>query len=159
MTFIKQMKERPRQLLMIFLVGLLLLVISLPVEEKKEEIDSEQCLSEIKEDAYAKQLENKLEQVLTEMEGVGQVRVMLTFQESSEKIVEKDENNTVYERPQTGGEMPYIVQEVFARPSGILVIAEGGKNAVTVQNIREAVQALFGVEAHKIRIRKMRKSS
>ena len=35
MTFIKQMKERPRQLLMIFLVGLLLLVISLPVEEKK----------------------------------------------------------------------------------------------------------------------------
>ena len=81
MTFIKQMKERPRQMLMIFLVGLLLLVISLPVEEKKEEIDSEQCLSEIKEDAYAKQLENKLEQVLTEMEGVGQVRVMLTFQE------------------------------------------------------------------------------
>ena len=118
MTFIKQMKERPRQLLMIFLVGLLLLVISLPVEEKKEEIDSEQCLSEIKEDAYTKQLENKLEQVLTEMEGVGQVRVMMTFQESSEKIVEKDENNTVYERPQTGGEMPYIVQEVFARPSG-----------------------------------------
>ena len=96
MTFIKQMKERPRQLLMIFLVGLLLLVISLPVEEKKEEIDSEQCLSEIKEDAYTKQLENKLEQVLTEMEGVGQVRVMMTFQESSEKIVEKDENNTVY---------------------------------------------------------------
>ena len=139
MTFIKQMKERPRQLLMIFLVGLLLLVISLPVEEKKEEIDSEQCLSEIKEDAYTKQLENKLEQVLTEMEGVGQVRVMMTFQESSEKIVEKDENNTVYERPQTGGEMPYIVQEVFARPSGILVIAEGGSNAVTVQNIRQAV--------------------
>ena len=90
---------------------------------------------------------------------MGQVRVMMTFQESSEKIVEKDENNTVYERPQTGGEMPYIVQEVFARPSGILVIAEGGSNAVTVQNIRQAVQALFGVEAHKIKIMKMRKSS
>ena len=36
MTFIKQMKERPRQLLMIFLVGLLLLVISLPVEERSQ---------------------------------------------------------------------------------------------------------------------------
>lgn len=35
MTFIKQMKERPRQLLMIFLVGLLLLVISLPGGRKK----------------------------------------------------------------------------------------------------------------------------
>lgn len=37
---------------------------------------------------------------------------------------------------------------------GVLVIAQGGENAVVVQNITEAIQALFGVEAHKIKIMK-----
>ena len=37
---------------------------------------------------------------------------------------------------------------------GVLVIAEGGENAVVIQNITEAIQALFGVEAHKIKIMK-----
>ena len=37
---------------------------------------------------------------------------------------------------------------------GVVVIADGGDNAVVVQNITEAVQALFGVEAHKIKIMK-----
>ena len=37
---------------------------------------------------------------------------------------------------------------------GVVVIADGGDNAVVVQDITEAVQALFGVEAHKIKIMK-----
>ena len=37
---------------------------------------------------------------------------------------------------------------------GVVVIADGGDNAVVAQNITEAVQALFGVEAHKIKIMK-----
>ena len=38
---------------------------------------------------------------------------------------------------------------------GVAVSAEGGGNAKTVQNITEAIQALFGIEAHKIKIVKM----
>ena len=34
------------------------------------------------------------------------------------------------------------------------VIAEGGNNAVVVKNITEAVQALFDVDTHKIKIMK-----
>ena len=35
---------------------------------------------------------------------------------------------------------------------GILVIAEGGGNAVVVRNITEVVQALFDVDSHKIKV-------
>ena len=35
---------------------------------------------------------------------------------------------------------------------GILVIADGGGNAVVAKNLTEAVQALFGIEAHKIKV-------
>ena len=39
--------------------------------------------------------------------------------------------------------------------SGVLVVAEGGDDPVTVREITEAVQALFGIEAHKIKVMKM----
>ena len=47
------------------------------------------------------------------------------------------------------------VQELEPRVEGVIVIAEGGGNAQVKQNILEAVQALFSVEAHKIKIMKM----
>ncbi len=34
------------------------------------------------------------------------------------------------------------------------MIADGGDNAVVVQNITGAIQALYGVEAHKIKVMK-----
>ena len=49
---------------------------------------------------------------------------------------------------------PYISKEMTPEIEGVLVIAEGGENAVVIQNITEAIQALFGVEAHKIKIMK-----
>ena len=42
----------------------------------------------------------------------------------------------------------------ICRAKGVLVVAEGGGNAVVIRDITEAIQALFGVEAHKIKIMK-----
>ena len=38
---------------------------------------------------------------------------------------------------------------------GVLIIADGGGNSAVVQNISEAVLALFRLEAHKIKVMKM----
>ena len=40
--------------------------------------------------------------------------------------------------------------------TGVLIAAEGADDSVTVQNIQEAVMALFQIEAHKIKIMKMK---
>jgi stage III sporulation protein AG len=37
---------------------------------------------------------------------------------------------------------------------GVVVIAEGGGNAVVIKNITEAIQALFDVDTHKIKVMK-----
>ena len=47
-----------------------------------------------------------------------------------------------------------MTKELLPEVEGVIVIAEGGDNAVVARNITEAVQALFGVEAHKIKIMK-----
>ena len=50
-----------------------------------------------------------------------------------------------------------LSKELSPKVEGVIVIAEGGDDALVKQNITEAVQALFGIDTHKIRI--MKKSS
>ena len=64
------------------------------------------------------------------------------------------DNTSVYTQGSDGSQTPYISKEMTPEIEGVLVIADGGDNAVTIQNITEAIQALFGVDAHKIKIMK-----
>ena len=108
------------------------------------------------------------------------VAMMVTLESTGKKIVEKDvptrstteENKkgeetgsvtsssqdeaTVYEKTQNGAETPYVVSEEYPAVRGVLVIAEGGGNPVTIKEIQEAVMALFQVGANKIKVVKMK---
>lgn len=162
--------------LIILLVGLLLVVIAMPVSDiKSDQIQDEQQVQKAEnasEDTYTDALETRLENALAKVEGVGNVKVMITLASSSKKVVEKDremtsevqegesgEKNTsssetaVYANG-NGEEMPYVKQELSPRIEGVLVIADGGDNAIVIENITEAVQALFGVDTHKIKVMK-----
>ena len=43
----------------------------------------------------------------------------------------------IYEKTQNGAETPYVVSEEYPAVRGVLVIAEGGGNPVTIQEIQE----------------------
>ena len=128
---------------------------------------------------YEQYLEEKTARVLEDVEGVGKVTVMITLQSDGQKIIEKDQSSSsqtteeedssggtrsvedqssdktsIYEQTADGSSTPYVSKELAPEVEGVVVIAEGGDNAVVAQNITEAVQALFGVEAHKIKIMK-----
>ena len=163
------------QWLILVLTGILLLVIAMPVpgKEETETADALQTESRQKEGVDA------LETALGHVAGVGKVKVMIMRKSSGEKIVEKDtpvtdrstteegddgnrssvekvqEESTVYTQDGNGGRVPYVIEEMEPQIQGILVVAEGGDNSQVVQNITEAVMALFGVEAHKIKVMKM----
>lgn len=183
-AFFKSQRGKKDRWLILFLVGLLLVVIAMPVSERKtkntvskesqeENVYVQQDQSDM---AYARQLEKRLEEVLQKVEGVGNVSVMITLSSSSEKVVEKDreissdsardsnsnaavsvrssssETSVYYES--SGDEVPYVKKEITPEIKGVLVIAQGGNNAVVIENITEAVQALFGVDTHKIKVMK-----
>ena len=126
-----------------------------------------------------RQLERQLKSILSQVEGIGKTEVMLTIKSDGKKIVEKDveqsrgkeENqgedaaavsdqdssseSTVYQRDSQGNESPYVTEELAPQIEGVLVIAQGAGNASVAAEITEAVMALFGVEAHKIKVMKM----
>ena len=126
---------------------------------------------------YEEQLEKRLSAILSQVAGAGRVEVMVTLESRGERIVEKDTpesrksveetdssggsrttdeqdwgEETVYYEDGSGGKSPYVVKELEPNIEGVLVLAEGGDSAVVKQELLEAVQALFPIEAHKVKI-------
>lgn len=163
-TFVRKMTDRKNNLLILFLVGMLLVVLSIPTK-KNEEVEREKTENQETKSTkkrYESEMEQRLSEILSDVNGVGENEVMITLKSTAEKVVEKDRETdetaireeTVY----TGGreeEMPYIKKEMTPTIEGVVVIAEGGDDPVTIQNITEAVQALFNVDTHKIKVMKM----
>ena len=143
----------------LLLVGLLLLVIALPTRQENENTITEENTQEtdqsLQEQDWQTKMEERLVEVLEQVQGVGKAEVFLTCEGTQKKVVEKDETETVYERDSRGNQTPYVSAEIYPQVTGVLVVAQGGDDPVVIQNIQEAVQVLFQVEAHKIKVMKM----
>ena len=168
--------------LILGIFGVLLLVIAMPVEkaQKKDsgmtqtqpaaEDETAESGQERADDSIA-ELESRLEETLSLIDGAGQVRVMITMKDTGEKVVEKDitcrtdaasggsqnteqSQSSVYTRD-GNTETPYISNEMTPQVEVVLVVAQGGGNSMVEQNILQSVMALFPLEAHKITIVKM----
>lgn len=166
------------KLLMGLLFGILLLVIAFP--EKSEKTKELQKDTEKETKISDKEvLEQELEEVLSKISGVGKTKVLITYRDSGELVVEKDSKNQtsmIRETDSTGGSRitteenledqtiynaskePYVIREKVPQVEGVLVVAEGGGNVEVKNQIIEAVQALFDVEIHKISIMRMEES-
>lgn len=174
----KQLLKQKNSLVILVLVGLILLVISIPSGKKRtDDMDTQEENYESESD-YAEAMERKLEKILEETEGAGHVSVMITLKSTEESIVEKDhsgntststgENNsqketdtseaTVFEERSDGTQSPYVSKTITPEIDGIMIVADGGDDAVVIENITDAVKALFDVDMHKIKVIK-RKSS
>lgn len=182
-------------LVVLILVGVLLVIIALPAKDGREAEDirteggspaaeTPDSYGGITDgtdsgEEYARQLEQRLRETLSQMEGVGKVRVMITLQSSQELVVEKEQpyqrsstnendsqggnrsvnqletgENTVYRTDGSVSE-PYVVKTLPPQVEGVVVVAEGAGSGTVDRTIVEMVQALFGVEAHKVKVVKM----
>lgn len=182
-----------RRWMFVLVVGILLVVIALPggsdkTEEAVREEETKTSTGDNPEEAtgeetekvwtkeeYEAGLEKRLTAILSQIEGAGQVEVMVTVKTSGEKILQTDtksQESIVNEKDSSGGTRqnvdrsedtetilvgdssaePYIVQEIMPQVEGVLVACQGGDKATVQSEISGAIQALFGIEAHKIKV-------
>jgi stage III sporulation protein AG len=94
-------KLRKDQCLIVILLGVLLCVISLPVEKSSTKSaildnvndrigEQQQTFTDSYNTDYAKVWEEKLEESLLYIEGAGEVKVLITLKESEQKVLAKD---------------------------------------------------------------------
>lgn len=177
---IKKLKKE--QLLIGVLAGILLLVIAIPVpeDEKTENGVTDEMADEeqtVQAGSFAAlSTEEQLKDILQKISGVGRVDVFISYEDNGKIIVEKDESvseELIQETDSSGGrrvtttarndretvygsaESPYVIQELSPTVKGVLVVAEGAGNTLVKKQIQETIEALFGLDAHKISIMKM----
>lgn len=167
-------KIKKEQLLIGVLIGILLLVIAIPVPKTEKNEQKEVATEEVLGREYS--LEVELKEILQRISGVGRTEVFITYEDEGKIIVEKDESvseELIEEADSSGGtrtttstrnekatvygnaEEPYVIQELSPTIKGILVVAEGGGNIAVKKQIQETIEALFGLDSHKISIMKM----
>ena len=100
-----------KQSLILLCVGVLLVIIAVPTKQTSSY------------EGKGTELEERLEMILSKVEGCGEVCVMIT-------VDNRDE-----------------VQ-------GVAISSQGGDKPIVVKEITDVVQALFGIEMHKIKVMK-----
>lgn len=176
--------------LVVFLVLLIITIISINAiwgkdKKEKEEITETEytVLANTIKDSNINEgneynLQQELEDILSKIEGVGKVKVLVTYTESSEIVAMYNENKNVSvteEADTTGGtrtiestdsskeiimdgeNKPITEKLIMPKVEGAIIIAEGGGNINIKSNIVQAVSAVTGVATHKIQVFEMSK--
>ncbi len=179
--WLKLKKDKKKTMLMIVLIGVLLLVMMWPMEKQAEkpDVNAVASISETDGDevaVYVEYQEKRLKNILSKIEGAGNVEVMITASASKEKVVEKDTEQTLSEVKETdsnggsristesslkenslyeGGEMPYVIKELEPVIEGVVVVASGANKPQVIDEITCAISVLFDIPVHKIKVVKM----
>ncbi len=122
---------------------------------------------------YAKNLEERLETMVSTIQGVGDCRVMVTMEQGTEYIYATQEKNTVdasqtseNSRYSTGsrssdeetyimvstdkGEQPVLITALSPKVKGVVVVCEGGGDSGVCQMVRTALATVLNINSSRI---------
>lgn len=102
--------------------------------------------------------EKRLSDILSQIDGAGDVSVMITYYSSSEKNIAYETKTSSRENQSESEDKkavmtdgsPMVVKEVYPQVKGVIVTAQGAGNAGVRNAISEAVAASLDVPAHRI---------
>ncbi len=105
---------------------------------------------------YESEMESRLTEMLSRMEGVGTVSVMITVKGSTEQIYAEEVKESAGEHNQQSEHKPIITKQdgdeaalisktEYPEIHGVAVLCSGGGNAVTREQICDAVSTILGI--------------
>lgn len=174
----KKQKKEPgmKEWAIILVAGAFLLLLSVPDlfhKEKEETIETKATAlqTEIPDEDYVERMEKKLEKMILGIGEITEANVVITVKSTTEKVVlqntvsdtenlqESDGNGgtrsslkqTEEKTAVLAGEKPYLTKELTPEICGVAAVVSGAESG-DILAISEAVQALFGVPAHKVKI-------
>ena len=139
----------------------------------KDEVNNKITQEELSNESSKATLEEKLKNILSQIEGAGEVDVMITY-ESSEEIKPAFNTNTTTEETkevdQQGGERtvttssenktmitsssnePIVIKTNQPKINGVIVVATGAKDLTVKETLYSAVQTALQVQGHQVEI-------
>lgn len=148
------------------LIGIVLIFASdlLDKGEKTKDTNENENLSY---QEYTSQLENKLTELISSIDGVGECRVMITLENTTESVyatdVEiKNDDNSINQKDEyviydsDKGEAPVLIKEYLPKVQGVTVVCMGGENTAVKEKIIESVTSLFNIPTNRVSVSKIK---
>ncbi|MCF6465617.1 hypothetical protein [Clostridium sp. Cult2] len=172
-------KELIRNLFIILIIGIILIIIAdIFIQYRKGSDDGIMLENEINNTSsvgmdYGTILEKKLENTLSQLKGVGEVKVMITLEDTVEKIPAFNttkNNETTNELDSQGGTREIIredmtiqvvtgsegslivLKEIKPTVKGVIIIAEGAEDLEVKERLYEAVKTVLGIPGNKVEV-------
>ena len=167
----KSHKKKTGIIAALIFAGILLLAFGGGGDKNKESVAQTNYDETESYTVFITENEKRLEEILSQVSGAGEVRTMITLAETGEKHLATDKKtdrkeqnkddesvqeakteNTVVTCGSGSEEKPFVVKELAPSPSGVLVVASGAGNESVRLELYEAVRALYGISGHRIKI-------
>ncbi|AOT68158.1 hypothetical protein [Geosporobacter ferrireducens] len=127
-------------------------------------------------ESYRDSLETQLKNILSQIKGVGQVEVMVTYESSVEVVPasnttrsqqqtqEKDAQGgtrtttqeeltqNIVTNSSTGNSGLLVIKEIKPQIRGVVVVAEGAGDVMVKTELVDAVKTIFQIPAHKVMV-------
>ncbi len=167
-------EKNKQSVLILFFIGVLLVIVNGVSEKDISNTNVLQAEEVIQYSSYTKTLEKKLENILSQVAGAGDVLVMITLNNEGEKKLafdfdyskkvtnETDNNGGIRGVEETkentttlfSNSNPVILEESTPSVKGVVIITDGGDNEELVQAFKNVCMSLLELPAHKIQILK-----
>lgn len=173
-------KEFINNLFIILIISIIILLVANTfLKTRNKEIDSLNEIVELQntnyfEEDYSTYLEKKLINILSKINGVGNINVMVTLENSSEKIAATNTTTTTeqtLENDSEGGTREIIredqttqvmtkgnddsllvVKEIKPKVQGVIVVADGAEDPTLKEKLYEAVKTALGITGNKVQV-------
>lgn len=151
MDILKKAITKYRWALLVAAVGVLLMLLptSSEAEPQESEIIQEETVS----------LARELEEILSKIDGVGQVKVLLSIAEGERTVYQYDEGtglDTVIITDENRAQTPVVQQVLPPVYQGAVIVCQGAGSASVKLMVVEAVAAVTGLRSDQISVLKMK---
>lgn len=181
--------------LVVFVIILIITIIAINTiwngdknKNSKDETTLDKIISKTSDDSKEvsgssdnNNIEEKLENILSQIDGVGKVKVLITYSSTSQiiplynedteatlteetdkeggtrKITENREKKDIIYQESSGEKTPITQSIISPKIEGAVVTAEGAGNMQVKSDIIQAVGAVTGLSTHKIQVFEMKK--
>lgn len=159
-------KKMRSNIFLALMLGILLLTMGRSFSTSEEKVMPKAAEKEMVSANRA--TEQRMAEILSKVEGAGQVDVMLTYRQTEEKTIarneSREENGEILRTEQTavlledgdGATAPLILTEVSPVVEGVVIAAQGADSPAVAAALNQAAQALLDVPAHKVAVLKMK---
>lgn len=129
----------------ILIIGVVLMLSSLPTPKKQTSVPPPTD-------------EESLSRILSEIDGAGEVNVMITYYGSAKKDIAYETKTNSSDGEKTNEDKkavisdgaPMVVKEVYPKVKGVVITAQGANNAAVNRKLMEAATAALDVPEYRV---------